>query len=157
MHRIDGAVSAFLRQHPEFAHLVDDLKSEGKVRLIDAVDRFIAGRVTNFNGYLRLCIRSGLWEAARTDDVIQSPRNCSARQSRDQELTTIFDYRVAKSDPVAEEQIIGEVCIDDVDKLLVSMLRVGNTLRNIAAELMISVEEAQSRKQGIESRILERM
>src|SRR3972149_12145664 len=85
-YRVGAAVGAFLRQNPEFAHLKEDLESEGKLRRVDSVERFLKGKVKSLPAYLRLSIWSGLWEAARTDDVIQTPRSCHAQQDRTRDL-----------------------------------------------------------------------
>lgn len=148
--RVTAAVKVFIRSHPEFSHLEEDLHSAGMIRLIDTVDRFLAGKVTHLLTYLRLSIYSGLWETARSENVIQSPRHCPARRRPGQS-----DYkdesRSIRQDEI--EQAIGAACLDDSDRLIVSLLRSGRTLRGIATELMISIEEVRTRGQAIEDRV----
>lgn len=151
-HRIGSAVGAFLRQNPEFVYLRDDLESEGFVRLVDSVDRFVKGKVNSLPAYLRLSIWSGLWEAARTDDVIQSPRNCSARQMRDRDLSLYFgkDDAPVKADV---KRLLRKACVDKTDRLIIAMLQTGKTVRSIASELELGINKVRARKKAIGERV----
>jgi len=171
LHLVDKAVMSFLNRNPEFLHLEEDLRSEGNARVVDTIDRYLNGKVNNLKAYLRLSIRSGLWEAARTDDVIQSPRNCSARQCRGQELSSYSTLGETLPD-IDAEPFLASVCVDkhgilkstelwpfscddEIDILIVRMLRSGATLDNITDELSLSVDEVIDRGQKIGKRLLE--
>lgn len=148
---VTNALRAFLRSHPEFLHLEDDLRSEGMARLVDCIDRFINGKVNNLKGYLRLGIRSGLWEAARTDDVIQSPRNCPARQYHGKELTS---YTKSYYSPDSDAAL-SEACQDEGDEALVAMLRAGQSIKSISVALMMTPEQLAEKAMAIGKRIRE--
>lgn len=149
--KVHKAVSTFLRQHPEFGHLKDDLTSEGFLRLVDSVDRFLNGHVKKLPAYLRLSIRSGLWEAARTDDVIQSPRNCPARRNDKFDLGSQREDE-SSSDEFESTSSVLKFCDDRFDELIVAMLRAGNTLKDIASALEMKPEEIEQRAYAIGQR-----
>lgn len=163
------AVGAFIEENRQFAYLRDDLYSGGLIRLIDSIDRFLAGEVDNLAAYLRLTIWSGLWEVVRSENVIQSPRHCPARRvmpsEEKQYQATDFGW-LASVDELPEQGLMSSenvramadcCCRDETDKMVLSMLVSRKTLRAIAKELEISLTSVGYRKRKMGQRLREMM
>ena len=151
MARVSAAVGSFLRRNPEFSHLADDLNSAGTIGLINGVDRYLSGKVKQLVPYLRLCIYSSLWDSARTEQVIQSPRYCGARRR----LGGLADAEgTAKSGRQEEiERAIVDACRDETDRMIASMSLSGKTGRGIAKEIMLPLRTVLRRKRDIARRV----
>lgn len=160
---IGKVVGAFIRQNPNFRNLREDLMSEGMVRTLDCIDRYLAGGVENLKAYLRLSIWSGCWQTAINEDCIQSPRNCAARQVC---ASPISEYRQNEGDSDPEASVVSAdsvkfmsdgCCKDDIDRMILSMLMSGKTLREIARELQISLKSVWTRKKKMGQRLTDLM
>lgn len=130
----------WLKKNPKFHYLHDDLLSHGHLRLIDVVDRFRKGKVNNLRGYLRLSLLCGFWDAVREETRVR--KLSDQRRLYDRKIKNdwskgglrrgYFDHLVREgyctSPPeYPHEEVIealSEACVDDLDSLLVSMLKI---------------------------------
>jgi DNA-directed RNA polymerase specialized sigma subunit len=156
-------VGAFVSQNLKFRYLREDLMSEGMVRTLDCIDRFLAGDVENLKAYLRLSIWSGCWQTVLNDDCVQSPRQCVARRAYDRPLGEYYqdERNTSPEAPVIAKDSVRFMsdgcCNDDIDRMILSMLISGKTLRKIAKELEISLSSVWTRKKKMGQRLTELM
>lgn len=139
-------VDAFLRLRPYLYHLRDDLISEGHIKLVVVADRFLAGEIDSFNAYLRLSIRTAIWDVVRSENVIQKPRYCSATRINGLEMDQLGQQAredgVDGTDPLAAINLAME---DDSDRALLDQLQKKVPLPRIARRLDSSELEVRER------------
>lgn len=150
---IPGAVRAHLRRYPHQIHLQEDMEQSSMERIVYAANRHLSGHPIkkNMKGYMRLCIRSGIWEAVRTNDVIQSPRNCSAQQSLEKDVAQF--YGATSDTATASGRLLDACCMDDTDHAILKQLFDGRSIPQICAALKITEKAFKARRDAINRRV----
>lgn len=159
--RVKKMVRAFVRRNSNARWAYHELLSGASDRLVKVIDRHLEGKVTNFDSYLRLNIRGAMI------DVIRRVNSNPLRYDPDLDHSTgkpIATSEIPFSPEFLEEsrEALEEACVDDVDRALISMIRVRRTtkrqskrltedelleveLRPIGRELQLSPLEIQER------------
>lgn len=154
--RVMSSVNAFIRREPSRVNLKDDFYAEGLLRLWSSITKFKAGKVNNLPSYIKVSLWSGFWEVVRTDDCIQSPRNCSARRDMRLELSKVVEDELRqkrlKKNPTAK-QLLYPACVGKVDKKIASMLIDRATIRQIAKAVGLSIAAVRAKKKAIGLRL----
>lgn len=150
---IPGAVRAHLRRYPHQIHLQEDMEQSSMERIVYMANRHLSGHPIkkNMKGYARLCIRSGIWEAVRTNDVIQSPRNCPAQQSLEKDVSQF--YGATSDTATASGRLLDACCMDDVDHSILKLLFDGRSHSQICEALKITEKVFKQRRRAISERV----
>lgn len=161
--KVNAIVTRFMRKNPNSRWASHALHSNATDRLLRVIDRFLAGKVKNFDFYLRLNIRGALIDAIRkanSDPTLYDPNITASGRG--------FKPWISSERPMGGEELaisresLDEACEDEIDRALVSMIRVRRTvkrnskkmsedqlveaeLKPVARELGITVLELQER------------
>lgn len=126
---VEVQVFLFLRKKPQFRHIRQDLLSTGLARLVKVVDKYLKGEIKSLKAYLRLSIRSGLWDAVRAENTIQKPRHCTPKR-------VFVDDHLEEKLPlwaVSSSESLDLACRCLSDRIIVGLLREGEGLATMAA------------------------
>ena len=68
--RVKKQINAYIRKHPNQAPYKDDFLGEAQIKLVEVVDKYLAGKVDKFSYYLRLTIIGGIADFLRRETLI---------------------------------------------------------------------------------------
>ena len=129
---VDKILRVWLIKNPKFQAFEDDLRSHGYMKLIETADRFLKSkRIKNFKAYLRLTVYRGFWDVIRDNNRFIRPTSKTGRNYEEilhgPKLLLGFAERYGASDdyhPTEAIEALAEACLDEIDSLIVSMLKV---------------------------------
>lgn len=159
----------YLRRHPQYAYLRDDLTSAAFIGLIDAV-----GNIIGIEGeaavdlkapveYLRVAIKRSLWHATETEAMVRIPHatqhGATAEGNRIPPIvpsSTSLDTCTCNSDESVFEMrdLIQSCCATQAELTFIEMRECGYSVKEIADALEISVPKTYRMKREIYARVL---
>jgi DNA-directed RNA polymerase specialized sigma subunit len=151
LHHIEdtkAVVHKFLRSHPAREYLRDDMLAHAALRVVQVVDAFLAGKIPNLKACCRQAVVFGNWDAIRTENVIQSPRNCSAERDLQYEMNA-HPNRHERNNETAMIEMVLEHCTSDEERTIMRLILAGTHIRKVAATLGTSILKVKKIKKAI--------
>lgn len=142
--RVEGYVRTFVRKYPALAPHTDDLIGTANLKLVEVVDRFLAGKIQSLPAYLRLSVMRAIVDFMRIESLIPvRSKNCP---------TIVFqnlDMLVAAGQPDGVDfgtlSALFDAIKDRKDAMIVQGRLEGSSLSTIAAGVGLTRQTVRAR------------
>lgn len=161
---VDSVVERFVTKAPGFAHLSDELTSEGYARLVEAIPKMRESiektEKANPRGYLTRAVKDAIIRCLRDETNLGMGHMTWRRMTKDgrtipaPSLTAVEDDRTNDPFEVIElRETILDCCRSAEERMIVDMREQGFTYREIADELDMSLDTVHKFLNDVHSRL----